>query len=611
MQTILTIVLGLIALSGMMPLAFSQSTQSSSMQQIGEYKIVTIANVPHLQDKDGFFVFPAFCPTACSAAWAKGGPPAKEKNPPLETKAPVAASGDNLYVTWWTHKTGDWEVMFKASHDKGKTFGKTINLSNSPGISSTNAQVYATSSNVSVSWTEKTNNRTDLVTRVSNDNGRTFGNIVKTNNPYGTEPGDDNTAIANINNTLFFSNSPSLQSFAEQYRIGAIKVEFTKPGTYSFSYFIKPILGEFQNLASLQVITIPTNRDNGYIPLEKVSWYKYPYTTVGKSVFRIENPGTYIVGFGPAQGTALTKLEAMGVPSGFTLKYKVDPPENVKILKPDMDIYIKQVGHGLSFQTIGYEDMPRNGVLSQSQQFSFDGLKEIGVSDSIANWLITRGVSNTLLGGADLRYPLGRNADYAAMRIHEFLPILHRVATNGDFETAKITTAKVLTYSLVLLNETSSKGISFPKEQEYFNQAESMWNQGNYEGVLPIAAKLAKEILPVIYPEWQNKPSFSIYRLIAKVADGGEELLLSGLPLNISFPSLKQEKFVTTDGEGETMFIGPSSNFSIYGMGTGNAVNRGMTNMEVVMDGESGKWLMHASTSKSKTLEILPLFQSG
>lgn len=276
-----------------------------------------------------------------------------------------------------------------------------------------------------------------------------------------------------------------------------------------------------------------------------------------------------------------------------------------------MDIYIKQMGHGISFQTIGYEDMPRNGVLSQAQQFSLDGLREIGVSDNIANWLIMRGVSNTLLGGADLRYPLGRNAEFATMRINEFLPILHTIVANGDIETAKITTAKILTYSLVLLNETNSKGISLPGAQQQFKQAENLWIQGKYEEILPIAAKLAKQILPIVHPEWQTKPSFSIYRLDAKVADGGEELSLSGLPLTVIFPNIKQEKFVTTNTRGEAVFIGPSSNFSIVGIGTGNSVNGGMTNTDVVMDGNSGKWLMHTSTSEPQISKIQTLYQTG
>ena len=36
--------------------------------------------------------------------------------------APIAASGDNVYVTWWDNKTGNWEIYFRASTDNGATF---------------------------------------------------------------------------------------------------------------------------------------------------------------------------------------------------------------------------------------------------------------------------------------------------------------------------------------------------------------------------------------------------------------------------------------------------------------------------------------------------------
>jgi hypothetical protein len=41
--------------------------------------------------------------------------------------APIAASGDNVYVTWWDNKTDNWEVYFRASTDNGETF---VNISN-------------------------------------------------------------------------------------------------------------------------------------------------------------------------------------------------------------------------------------------------------------------------------------------------------------------------------------------------------------------------------------------------------------------------------------------------------------------------------------------------
>ena len=47
------------------------------------------------------------------------------------TKAPIATSGDNVYIAWWTNKTGNNEVTFRVSSDDGKTFGDKINLSNS------------------------------------------------------------------------------------------------------------------------------------------------------------------------------------------------------------------------------------------------------------------------------------------------------------------------------------------------------------------------------------------------------------------------------------------------------------------------------------------------
>ncbi len=40
----------------------------------------------------------------------------------------IAASGDNVYVTWWDNKTGTREVYFRASTDNGETFGNAIML---------------------------------------------------------------------------------------------------------------------------------------------------------------------------------------------------------------------------------------------------------------------------------------------------------------------------------------------------------------------------------------------------------------------------------------------------------------------------------------------------
>jgi hypothetical protein len=95
-------------------------------------------------------------------------------------RAPIATSGDNnVYVTWWTNKSGDWEVLFKASVDGGKTFGPKINLSNSKGVVSENAQIAAAGKNVYVTWWERANlTSNEPVMKISNDNGKTFGEKI-------------------------------------------------------------------------------------------------------------------------------------------------------------------------------------------------------------------------------------------------------------------------------------------------------------------------------------------------------------------------------------------------------------------------------------------------
>jgi hypothetical protein len=92
-----------------------------------------------------------------------------------------SGDGDHVYAVWWTNKSGDWEVIFRASSDHGHTFGPKINLSNSTGLISNDAAISSSSNgnDVYVIWWEgKTSATRDPVLRVSNDNGKTFGEKI-------------------------------------------------------------------------------------------------------------------------------------------------------------------------------------------------------------------------------------------------------------------------------------------------------------------------------------------------------------------------------------------------------------------------------------------------
>jgi len=93
--------------------------------------------------------------------------------------APPAITGDNIYVAWWTNKTGNDEVMFRASTDAGKTFGDKINLSNTTDSESSEVEIDSDADNVVVTWWETNDTSSVPVMRVSDDNGKTFGPLLK------------------------------------------------------------------------------------------------------------------------------------------------------------------------------------------------------------------------------------------------------------------------------------------------------------------------------------------------------------------------------------------------------------------------------------------------
>lgn len=97
----------------------------------------------------------------------------------IQRKAPIATSGDNTYIAWWTNKTGNDEVMFRSSTDNGATFGDKINLSNSTNSESQDAEIAAQGDNVIISWWERNVTSNEPVVRMSTDNGQTFGPILK------------------------------------------------------------------------------------------------------------------------------------------------------------------------------------------------------------------------------------------------------------------------------------------------------------------------------------------------------------------------------------------------------------------------------------------------
>ena len=92
-------------------------------------------------------------------------------------RASMAVSGSNIYLTWWDNKTGNNEVYFGRSNDSGKSFDKPVNLSNAKG-GSADSQIAASGNNVYVTWWDNKTGNWQVFSRASNDDGKTFDGAV-------------------------------------------------------------------------------------------------------------------------------------------------------------------------------------------------------------------------------------------------------------------------------------------------------------------------------------------------------------------------------------------------------------------------------------------------
>jgi hypothetical protein len=116
-----------------------------------------------------------------------------EASAPTSRRAPPAITGDNIYVAWWTNNTANKndEVMFRVSTDGGQTFGDKVNLSNTTNSNSSNVEINSDADNVVVTWWETNQTSDTPVMRLSDDNGETFGPVLKlaTNGTIGGSEG--------------------------------------------------------------------------------------------------------------------------------------------------------------------------------------------------------------------------------------------------------------------------------------------------------------------------------------------------------------------------------------------------------------------------------------
>ena len=103
-------------------------------------------------------------------------------NPGFSEHPQIATYGNNVYAIWADDSSGNREVLFTRSQDKGNSFESISNLSNNTS-DSFNQEIAVFGDNVYVVWLDRgENGDTNILFRASADGGATFGNMVNISN---------------------------------------------------------------------------------------------------------------------------------------------------------------------------------------------------------------------------------------------------------------------------------------------------------------------------------------------------------------------------------------------------------------------------------------------
>ena len=120
----------------------------------------------------------------------------------------IATSGNNVYVTWQdTTPAGNLDILFSASNNNGTSFGTPINLSNNTGFSEVQ-QIAASGNNVYVTWIDSTPGNLDILFAVSNNNGVSFGTPINLSNNTGDSAFPQIATIGNNVYVTWFDDTP-------------------------------------------------------------------------------------------------------------------------------------------------------------------------------------------------------------------------------------------------------------------------------------------------------------------------------------------------------------------------------------------------------------------
>jgi hypothetical protein len=114
----------------------------------------------------------------------------------------IAASGNNVYVMWVESIAGGgvWDILYTRSTDSGASFGDIVNLTENTASDGEETAIAASGNNVYVSWSNFPNGNADILYKKSTNGGASFG---ATKNLSNTTEDSREPAVAVSENNVY------------------------------------------------------------------------------------------------------------------------------------------------------------------------------------------------------------------------------------------------------------------------------------------------------------------------------------------------------------------------------------------------------------------------
>jgi len=136
----------------------------------------------------------------------------------------IVVSESNVFIVWNQKTISGSDIFFSMSKDNGISFSRPINLTNSIDTSSS-AGIQVLGKNVYIVWNESTEDKTDIFFSKSTDFGKTFGSTVNlSNSKTNSLISRDTQMVVNGNNVyiVWYDSSPE-DSPTEEYGVYFIR----------------------------------------------------------------------------------------------------------------------------------------------------------------------------------------------------------------------------------------------------------------------------------------------------------------------------------------------------------------------------------------------------